>query len=42
MNLQIKARLGFMMFLEYIVWGTWYVTIGHSIYSLRTLLKRPG
>ena len=27
-NLQIKARLGLMMFLEYVVWGTWYVTIG--------------
>jgi nucleoside transporter len=28
MNLQIKARLGLMLFLEYVVWGTWYVTIG--------------
>jgi len=28
MNLQLKARLGLMLFLEYVVWGTWYVTIG--------------
>jgi len=27
-NLQTKIRLGIMMFLEYVVWGTWYVTIG--------------
>ncbi|HTF65157.1 MAG TPA: hypothetical protein VK638_20980 [Edaphobacter sp.] len=25
MNLRIKARLGLMMFLEYIVWGTWWM-----------------
>jgi len=28
MNLQIKVRLGIMMFLEYFVWATWYVTVG--------------
>ncbi len=28
MNVPVKARLGLMMFLEYVVWGTWYVTIG--------------
>jgi nucleoside transporter len=27
LNLQIKSRLGLMMFLEYFVWGSWYVTI---------------
>ncbi len=27
MKLQMKSRLGLMMFLEYFVWGSWYVTI---------------
>jgi nucleoside transporter len=31
----IKVRLGLMMFLEYIIWGTWYVTIGTWLSSTR-------
>jgi nucleoside transporter len=27
LKLQMKSRLGLMMFLEYFVWGSWYVTI---------------
>src|SRR6185295_10825038 len=28
MPISLSARLGFMMFLNYVIWGAWYVTLG--------------
>ena len=28
MPISLSARLCFMMFLNYVIWGSWYVTLG--------------
>ena len=33
MPVSLKARLCFMMFLNYVVWGSWYVTLEHLPYA---------
>jgi len=37
MNVKVRAQLSVMMFLEFFVWGSWYVTMG--IYLPNTLLS---
>ena len=40
MDLKIRLQLSGMMFLEYFVWGAWYVTLGTWVLPLNLKARR--
>ncbi|MCK5455685.1 MAG: hypothetical protein KAI45_01080, partial [Melioribacteraceae bacterium] len=32
--MNVKSRLSIMMFLQYAIWGSWYVTVGNYMSAI--------
>ncbi len=42
MRFSLRAQLSLMMFLNYVVWGAWYVTIVHVPHNDAAIFRHRG